>query len=73
MPASSADFDKLVLAARELLASATMVSQLRWAAKAGVPEPTVRELFGDAARKEALQRVTGARWVHAEGGYFLIK
>jgi hypothetical protein len=73
MPASQADFDKLVAAARDLLKTASPVSQQRWAAHAGIPEPAVRELFGDDARRQALERAVGCHWTCAEGGYFLVK
>lgn len=73
MPASQAEFDKLVTAARDLLKTASPVSQHRWAANAGIAETTVRELFGDDARHAALERAVGAHWTRAEGGYFLVK
>jgi hypothetical protein len=73
MPASQAEFDKLVAAARDLLKTASPISQHRWAAHAGIPETTVRELFGDDARRQALERAVGAHWTRAEGGYFLVK
>lgn len=71
MPASQADFDKLVVAARELLRGGSPISQHRWAAHAGVSERTARELFADAARRDALERAVGAHWTRAEGAYFL--
>ena len=73
MPASQADFDKLVAAARDLLKTASPVSQQRWAAQAGVAEASVRELFADEGRRAALERAVGAHWTRAEGGYFLVK
>ena len=72
MPTSQADFDKLVQAAKELLASGTMVSFGRWASKAGVAEAAVRDLFDDP-RRSALERAAGGRLVRAEGGLFLVK
>jgi hypothetical protein len=70
---SQADFDKLVQAARELLGGGSMISLGRLAARSGLGEATLRELFDDAPRHAALERAVSARWIRAEGGLFLVK
>ena len=73
MAASQAEFDRLVQAARELLAGGSLVSLGRLASKSGLDEAALKELFEDAPRHAALERAIAARWVRAEGGLFLVK
>lgn len=74
MPASQADLDRLIQAARDLLATGgSTISLGRLSARSGLAEGTLKELFEDAARHAALERAVSARWIRAEGGLFLVR
>jgi conjugal transfer/entry exclusion protein len=73
VPASQAEFDRLVQAGKQLLQSGSMVSLARCAATAGISEDAAKELYADETRRAAFERAVGARWSRAEGGHFLVR